>query len=29
MSEQVQSARFTSSVGSIRRRKRITLIFRI
>jgi arabinogalactan oligomer / maltooligosaccharide transport system permease protein len=29
MSEQTQSARFTTSVGSIRRRKRITLIFRL
>ena len=29
MSEQPQNARFTSSVGSIRRRKRVTLIFRL
>ena len=29
MSEQMQSARFTGSVGSIRRRKRVTLVFRL
>ncbi|MFN2204165.1 MAG: sugar ABC transporter permease [Caldilineaceae bacterium] len=29
MSEQTQSARFTTSVGSIRRRKRMTLVFRL